>query len=109
VIAGVDLSKLEPNQLELEDGVLFVTLPDAEVFVATLDNENSYVYDRETGLLRKSDRDLETAARQVAEQEIEKAALEDGILDQAQQNAEVFLERLFNTLGYQNVIFIVQD
>lgn len=105
VIAGVDLSQLEPDQLRLEDGVLFVTLPEAEIFVATLDNDNSYVYDRETGILRKSDQDLETTARHIAEQEIEKAALEDGILAQAQQNAEVYLERLLNTLGYEQVVF----
>ena len=105
VIAGVDLSELGADQLVLEDGTLFVTLPQAEVFVATLDNENSYVYDRETGILRKSDRDLETTARQIAEEEIESAALEDGILEQAQQNAEVYLERLLNTLGYEQVIF----
>lgn len=109
VIAGVDLSQLESDQLQLEDGILFVTLPEAEVFVATLDNDNSYVYDRETGILRKSDQDLETTARQVAEQEIEKAALEDGILVQAQQNAEVYLERLFNTLGYEQVVFNYLD
>jgi hypothetical protein len=105
VIAGVDLSQLESDQLQLEDGVLFVTLPEAEIFVATLDNDNSYVYDRETGILRKSDQDLETSARHIAEQEIEKAALEDGILAQAQQNAEVYLERLLNTLGYEQVVF----
>jgi hypothetical protein len=109
VIAGVDLSRLDSDQLQLEDGVLFVTLPEAEVFVATLDNDNSYVYDRETGILRKSEQDLETTARQVAEQEIESAALEDGILDQAQQNAEVYLDRLLNTLGYDQVIFNYLD
>lgn len=109
VIAGVDLSQLEPDQLRLEDGVLFVTLPEAEIFVATLDNDNSYVYDRETGILRKSDQDLETTARHIAEQEIEKAALEDGILAQAQQNAEVYLERLLNTLGYEQVVFNYLD
>lgn len=109
VIAGVDLSRLDSDHLQLEDGVLLVTLPEAEVFVATLDNDNSYVYDRETGILRKSDQDLETAARQIAEQEIEKAALEDGILDQAQQNAEVYLERLLNTLGYEKVVFNYMD
>jgi len=109
VIAGVDLSQLGSEQLRLEDGILFVSLPEAEIFVATLDNENSYVYDRETGILRKSDRDLETAARQIAEQEIERAALEDGILEQAQQNAEVYLERLLNTLGYQEVVFNYLD
>ena len=105
VIAGVDLSEMGTEDLRLENGVLYVSLPDAEVFVATLNNDDSFVYDRTTGILRKSDQDLETNARQVAEGEILKAALEDGILVQAQQNAEIYLERLFNTLGYQEVIF----
>ena len=105
VIAGIDLADVDAEDLRLEDETLFVTLPEAEVFVATLDNDESYVYDRETGILRKSDQDLETTARQVAEQEILNAAVEDGILDQAQQNAEVYLERLLNTLGYMHVVF----
>jgi hypothetical protein len=105
VIAGVDLSVMKTEDLRLEDGVLYVNLPDTEVFVATLNNDESYVYDRTTGILRKSDQDLETNARQVAEAEILNAAVEDGILLQAEQNAEVYLERLFNTLGYKEVGF----
>ncbi|MDY6846704.1 MAG: DUF4230 domain-containing protein [Chloroflexota bacterium] len=105
VIAGIDLSEIGTEDLRLENEVLYVSLPDAEVFVATLNNDDSFVYDRTTGILRKSDQDLETNARQVAEEEILKAALEDGILAQAQQNAEIYLERLFNTLGYQQVVF----
>jgi len=105
VIAGVDLAKTSTDNLWLEDGILYVELPEAEVFVATLDNDQSYVYDRETGLFRKSDPGLETAARQVAEKEILTTAIEDGILLQAQQNAEVYMERLFNTLGYLKVVF----
>ncbi|MFU8827722.1 MAG: DUF4230 domain-containing protein [Brevefilum sp.] len=105
VIAGVDLAGLSVEDLRMEDGTLYVSLPEAEVFVATLDNEKSYIYDRTTGLLRKSDSELETAARRVAEQEIYNGAIEDGILDQAQFNAELFLERLLNTLGYLRVVF----
>ena len=105
VIAGVDLSMMKTEDFRLEDGVLYVKLPNTEVFVATLNNDESYVYDRTTGILRKSDQDLETNARQVAEAEILNAAVEDGILLQAEQNAEVYLERLFNTLGYKEVIF----
>ena len=105
VIAGVDLSKLTVEDLVLDGDVLRVNLPDAEVFVATLNNDASYVYDRTTGLFKKSDPDLETDARQAAEDEILKAALEDGILDQAQVNAESFIERLFNDLGYDYVVF----
>ena len=105
VIAGVDLAEIADEDFQLDDDILFVTLPEAEVFVATLNNDESYVYDRDTGILRKSDQDLETTARQVAEQEILRAAVEDGILLQAQQNAEVYLERLLNTLGYMHVVF----
>lgn len=106
VIAGVDMGKIQPQDMWLENGVLYVRLPPAEVFVATLDNEKSYVYDRETGLLTKGVKDLETLARQRAEQEILKAALEDGILEQAQRNAEAYLLRFFAALGYKNTIFV---
>ncbi len=106
VIAGVDLGKLGPEDLWVQDGVLYVRLPEPEVFVATLDNEKSYVYDRDTGLLTKGQTDLETVARQAAEQAILEAALEDGILEQARANAEVFLERLFEQLGYTRVVFV---
>jgi hypothetical protein len=105
VIAGIDMEKIQPSDLRLDNNVLYVRLPPAEVFVATLDNDKSYVYDRETGILRKSDPTLETLARQSAENEILKAALEDGILTQAQSNAEAYLYRFFTALGYANVIF----
>jgi len=42
----------------------------------------------------------------VAEQEILKAALEDGILEQAQINAEAYLLKFFAALGYPNTIFV---
>jgi hypothetical protein len=106
VIAGIDMEKLRPEHLRYENGVLTVNLPPAEIFIATLDNEKSYVYDRDTGLLTKPDPNLETLVRQRAEQEILKAALEDGILEQAQINAEAYLLKFFAALGFPNTIFV---
>jgi hypothetical protein len=106
VIAGIDMEKLQPEHMRFENGVLTVRLPPAEIFVATLDNEKSYVYDRETGILAKPDVNLETLVRQRAEEEIRKAALEDGILQQAQLNAEAYLFKFFAALGYPNTIFV---
>ena len=105
VIAGVDLEKLTPADLRVEDGVLYVKLPQAEVFIAALDNESSYIYDRDKGILTRGNEGLETEARRAAEQEILNAALEDGILEQAQVNAESYLLRLFLNLGFPDVIF----
>jgi hypothetical protein len=106
VIAGIDLARLGPEDLQIKNGVLTVRLPEPQVFVATLDNEKSYVYHRDTGLLSKGDLNLETNARRAAENEIRKAAVDDGILDLAQQNAENYLYRLFLQIGYTDVIFL---
>ncbi len=106
VIAGIDMEKLQPEHMRFENGVLTVRLPPAEIFIATLDNEKSYVYDRETGVLAKPDVNLETLVRQRAEEEIRSAAIEDGILEQAQVNAEAYLFKFFAALGYPNTIFI---
>lgn len=105
VIAGVDLARLEPEDLWVEGGVLYMRLPPAEVFVATLDNDKSYVYNRETGIFTWGDVNLETTARRAAESEILKAAVDDGILEHARQNAENYLSRLVRDLGYPDVIF----
>jgi hypothetical protein len=107
VIAGIDMSKLKPEDLRLEEGVLYVALPPSEIFIATLDNDKTYVYERETGILRRPTVDLETLARQAAEAEIRKAAEEDGVLELAQQNAETYLAKFFAALGYENTIFEV--
>lgn len=105
VIAGVDLSELTRDDIDISDGVVQVDLPDPQIFVATLDNDKSRVYDRETGLFRQGDPDLETLARQAAEEEIYQSALDDGILQKANDNAEIFIERLLDDLGYDDVIF----
>ena len=106
VVAGIDLGKLGPQDLWVQDGVLYVRLPEPEVFISTLDNQKSYVYNRETGILTHGDVNLETTARQVAENEVAKAAIEDGILDLARQNGENFLYRLLRDLGFPDIIFV---
>lgn len=107
VIAGVDLEKIRPTDITLQNGVVMMRLPAPEIFVATLDNEKSYVYNRQTGVLTHGDANLETTARRVAEEEIRQSAIDDGILNIAQQNAENFLSRLIRDLGYQDVVFEV--
>jgi hypothetical protein len=106
VIAGIDMEKLQPEDMHYENGVLTVKLPPAEVLVATLDNDKSYVYDRQTGVLAKPDPNLETLARQSAEAEILKAALADGILQHAKENGQAYLTRFFAALGFPNTVFV---
>ena len=106
VVAGIDMEKLKPEDMHYENGVLTVKLPPAEVLVATLDNDKSRVYQRDTGILAQPDPNLETLVRQKAEEEILKAALEDGILTHAKENAQAYLTRFFAALGFPNTVFV---
>lgn len=106
VIAGVDLSRFSEEDVSVAGEAVFVTMPAAEIFVATLDNDATYVYDRDTAILAPQNINLETLARQEAENQILLGALENGILDMAQDNAEVYLQGLLEALGFEEVNFV---
>mgnify|MGYP003565245528 CR=1 FL=1 len=105
VIAGIDLGKMAEDDITVSgDGTVTVNLPPAEILVVTLDNQQTYIYDRDTGPIGMNPA-LESEARKAAEQEILNAALEDGILDMAQKNGEVYILRLVLALGIDDVEF----
>jgi hypothetical protein len=107
VIAGVDLGAIGPDDVmtDHDQGVVFLRLPASEVFVATLDNSRTYVYDRSTGMMGMNEQ-LETAARQEAERMIMQAALEDGLLETAETNAKEFMRTLLLGMGFKQVLFV---
>jgi hypothetical protein len=89
-------------------GQVTLTLPPAEVFVANLDNHQTYVYSRGTGLLTKGNVQLETEARKAAEDELRRAAIDDGILAQADRNAQAFLQTFLGSLGFNQVVVQIE-
>ena len=110
VIAGFDLSKLTEDSVTLQDSeTLRLTLPAPEILVATLDNEQTRVYDRRRGLLTRGDNDLESEARFAAETTIRDAACKGGILNEASKNARSQLTALFKATGYSTVIIDIPD
>ena len=107
VIAGIDLGKLQASDVRIDaQGSIFIVIPAAEVFTYTLDNSKTYIYHRDTGPLAPSKKDLETSARQAAEQQIRQAALDDGILPTALTNGKAYLQRFLLSIGLKQVTFI---
>jgi len=106
VIAGVDLSQVGPEDVLITDeGTIYFRLPKATVFMATLDNQRTEIYDRRTGLVGMNPQ-LETAARQQAELLIREAAEEDGVLAKADENARQVMRSLLLALRLEHVIFV---
>jgi hypothetical protein len=107
VIAGVDLARLQPGDVWREpDGTVVVRLPAAQLLVSRVDNEQSHVMSRKTGVLRRADMDLESRARQHAEENIREEAVRKGILTMAGTNAEKKLAELLHTMGAKRVRFV---
>jgi hypothetical protein len=102
-IAGVDLSKLQPSNVVVIGRSVSIHLPQAEIFTVRLDNAKTRVYSRDTGLFSTPDPNLEGEVRQEAERQLQAAALQDGILKTADQNARQTLTIMLTGLGFGNV------
>ncbi len=102
-IAGIDLSKLTAANVQLSGHSIHVQLPTAEIFSTALDNAHTRVYSRTTGFFVQADQNLETETRQKAEQQLQQAALDDGILDAAHKNAVATVTTLLSGIGFQQV------
>lgn len=105
VIAGVNLAKLQPKDVTVRGQNVSIRLPPAEVFTTRIDNGKTRVYSRDTGLFSSPDPNLETAVLQEAERQLQQAALRDGILKSADQNARNTVSGLLKGLGFSEVNF----
>jgi hypothetical protein len=106
VEAGVDLGELGEDDVVVRDDTVTIRLPEPEVLSASLDEDKTEVYDRDYAPLNlRPDDDLVEEARATAEERIEAAARENGILDTAQTNAERSVRAFVEALGFREVRF----
>src|ERR1700728_591099 len=105
VVAGIDFSSLKPGDVKVNSKEIHLHLPAPQVFSTRIDSAKTRVYSRETGLLVPTDPNLETQVRQEAERQLLEAAIADGILRTAQQNAATTITSLLQGLGFDKIEF----
>jgi hypothetical protein len=105
VIAGVDLSKLQPADVVVQGQSISLRLPQAQILVTRLDNAQTRVYSRDTGLFSSPDPNLESEVRQEAERQLQEAAMQGDILKTADGNARCTISSLLQGLGFKEVDF----
>lgn len=99
VKAGVDFSRLRPEDVRVTEKKIALHLPAAQITDAYLDDRQTRVVERTTGLLRTFDKDLEQTARQLAVDEIRRGARTAGILKDADDRARAQVQNLFEQMG----------
>lgn len=105
VKAGIDLSKLKPDDVQVSGKTIRLHLPPPQITDAYLDEKQTKVIDWQRGFLRDFDKDLETTARQNAVDDINRAARADGILKEASDRAQMQLALFLNKAGFEQVEF----
>ena len=105
VVAGIDFTDLKPGDVRLNGKQIQLHLPAPQVFRTRIDSAKTRVYSRQTGLLVPTDPNLETQVRQEAERQLQEAAMADGILRTAQQNAASTIRSLLQGLGFEKIDF----
>jgi hypothetical protein len=105
VIAGVDLTKIAPSDVSIHGRSVTIHLPQSEILVVRLDNSKTRVYSRDTGLFSTPDPNLESEVREEAERQLEQAALQDGALESAGENARTALAAILKGLGFDKIDF----
>jgi hypothetical protein len=105
VVAGIDFSGLKPGDVRVEGKQIRLHIPPPQIFSSRIDSARTRVYSRQTGLLVPTDQNLETQVRQEAERQLQEAAMADGILRNAQQNAASTITSLLQGLGFEKIDF----
>jgi hypothetical protein len=101
VKAGVDLRRVQPEDLVLESDTVHISLPTSTITDVYLDEHRTRVIEHTTGLLRAFDRDLQINARRQAIDELRRSARQNGIHDDAQERARQLVTAFFAQLGLE--------
>jgi predicted transcriptional regulator len=106
VRAGVDLSALTPDAIEVVGEKLRLRLPPPRLLDSKIDISRSSVYDYNRGMLGLGP-DVAPALQALAQQEalkkIKTAACADGILQKASDRAKLVVTQLVRIPGYQEI------
>jgi hypothetical protein len=105
VVGGIDLTSLRPGDVVIRGSNVSIHLPAPEVLSTRIDNARTRVYSRDTGLFSSPDPNLESEVREEAERQLQQAALQDGILKTAADNARSTISGMLKGLGFREVDF----
>jgi hypothetical protein len=98
VNAGIDLNQITAQDIQAGGGVLTIWLPPAALQDCFFNEQASYVVSRDTGLFARPLPNLDEVSRLYALEQFRGRALEDGIIADAQAQAETSIGELVRGL-----------
>jgi hypothetical protein len=108
--AGVDLAQLTVRDITVDDeGVVEMTVPAAVIQYVDPDEDVTQVLERDVGIFTSGDPGLESDVRRIADEVLVENAINEGILEQAEENAQSVLTDFLLSVGYADVVVNFDD
>lgn len=105
VRAGFDLSKVKDGDMNVQGDTLEMKLPQAEMFDIIM-NPSDFTTEYEKGTWSH---ELTKPLKERAKADLEKNAIDYGILQKAEESGLKRLEMLFKTFGFNTVLLTVRE
>jgi Protein of unknown function (DUF4230) len=103
-VGCIDLTKIKPQDIDLEADSLKIKLPSPEICVSKIDHSQSKVYDMSLFSLLDQSQLIDEAYKK-AELQINDSAMQMGILEQTKTNADKILKPMFEKISSKKVGF----
>ncbi|RYD77489.1 MAG: DUF4230 domain-containing protein [Sphingobacteriales bacterium] len=97
-VGCIDLKLLKEEDITFSDDKIYIQLPAPQICYAKVNHNDSKVYDAPTSPFSNNANAVDLAFKN-AENQIQQAALEMGILDESKENARKVLMPLFSTIS----------
>ncbi|MCU0391686.1 MAG: DUF4230 domain-containing protein [Thermoflexibacter sp.] len=102
-IGCIDLAKVKQGDLVATDSTVMLTVPQPELCVFKVDHQKSKVYDTKFTRITGETKIVEEAFKK-AESQIQKTAMENGILEETKKNAQLILKPMLEQLTGKKVV-----
>lgn len=100
--SGIDMQEIELD-INSETNSAVITLPEAEIMQNSIDERSLIVYDQSMNILNPIKIEDYNNAIAQEKDDMERKAIENGILEQSQTQAEMLLTSLLTEIGFENV------
>ena len=107
VKAGIDLSQIKPADIQIHEKTITIKLPAARITDCYLNDKETRVIERTTGLFRSFDKDLEQKIRNTVLADMKSDAMRGGIRAEADDRAHKQLASFFTLMGFEKVEFLL--
>jgi hypothetical protein len=108
--AGVDLDQLTVRDISVDaKGVVEIQVPAAVIQYVDPDEDATQVLERDVGIFTSGDPGLESDVRRIADEVLVDNAIDEGILEHAEENAQSVLTDFLLSVGYTDVVVEFDD